>query len=187
MLSTPSTLYNLFCEILNGTLHAYENQQGLNPVTAAELSPGDSVVSPRDEVVSVGGELGIPHGVVVPLVAHETRERLQAPQPHRSVLGARQQVVPKKKKIKIKTRGDRMKVCDLRSRVMDNAVTTSGGSAGLSYRSGLKLMPYTGPLCPWRILDSLAVFSSMILSSTSSDSLSIRLRSSEGNETKGRK
>lgn len=45
--------------------------------------------------------------------------------------------------------------------------------------SGLKLTPYTGPLCPWSILDSLAVFSSMILSSTSSDSLSIRFKSAE--------
>lgn len=43
--------------------------------------------------------------------------------------------------------------------------------------SGLKLTAYTGPLWPYRILDSLAVLSSMILSSTSSDSLSMRLRS----------
>ena len=56
------------------------------------------------------------------------------------------------------------------------------------YLSGLKLMPYTGPLCPWRILDSLAVFSSMILSSTSSDSLSIIFKSwvkEKGKDGKG--
>jgi len=80
-------------------------------VTAAGLSPGDSVVSPGNEVVSIGGELGVPHGVVVPLVAHKTRERVQAPQPDRSVLRARQQVVPKKKGGK-KAQG--VNVCDLR-------------------------------------------------------------------------
>lgn len=52
--------------------------------------------------------------------------------------------------------------------------------------SGLKLTPYTGPLCPWRTLDSLAVFSSMILSSTSSDSLSIRFKSAEGEVVRAR-
>lgn len=50
----------------------------------------------------------------------------------------------------------------------------------MNYLSGLKLIPYTGPLCPYKILDSLAVFSSMILSRTSSDSLSIKLKSTEG-------
>lgn len=48
--------------------------------------------------------------------------------------------------------------------------------------SGLKLTAYTGPLWPYRILDSLAVFSSMILSNTSSDSLSMRLRSERKKE-----
>ena len=65
--------------------------------TTKGSSPGHAVVPPADEVVAVGAELCVPHGVVVALVAHQAGEGLQAPQPHRPVLGARQQVVPVEK------------------------------------------------------------------------------------------
>lgn len=89
-------------------------------MTATGFPPGNSVVSPRDEVVSVGGELRVPHGIVVPLVAHEARERLQAPQSDRSVLRTRQQVVPKEK-----ARGVHESKFDLRTGKSSQEVVTS--------------------------------------------------------------
>lgn len=50
-------------------------------------------MSAGDKIISVRGELGVPHRVVVALVANEASKRLETPQSDRSVFRTRQQVV----------------------------------------------------------------------------------------------
>lgn len=56
--------------------------------------PGRPVVPAGGEVVAHGRELHIPNGQHVPLVHHQTRPDLQAPQPNRRILRATQKQSP---------------------------------------------------------------------------------------------
>jgi len=51
--------------------------------------PGNSVMSPGDEIVPVWGEVRVPHRVVVTFVAHQTGKRLETPQPDGAVFRTR--------------------------------------------------------------------------------------------------
>lgn len=145
--------------------------------------PSHPVVSAGDKIISVRGELGVPHRVVVALVANEASKRLETPQSDRSIFRTRQQVVSRRPREEGEERhGQGAHHPTISLCWFAYFVKLYSKCIGIRFDwhlSGLKLTPYTGPLCPWRILDSLAVFSSMILSSTSSDSLSIRFKSAE--------
>lgn len=154
--------------------------------------PSHPVVSAGDKIISVRGELGVPHRVVVALVANEASKRLETPQSDRSIFRTRQQVVSRRPREEGEERhGQGAHHQTINSCWFAYFVKLYSKYIGIRFikmtrrlrfdwhLSGLKLTPYTGPLCPWRILDSLAVFSSMILSSTSSDSLSIKFKSAE--------
>lgn len=143
-------------------------------------------MSTGNKIVTVGGKLGVPYRVVVAFVAHQTCKCLETPQPDGTIFRTGQQVVSersKKSRTIITLKGNDVQ-SHMGNRLWESVPSTPSlffpflcPSVYFIHLSGLKLMPYTGPLCPWRIFDSLAVFSSMILSSTSSDSLSIRFNS----------